>query len=169
MTAVSKKEKKFRIRHLLWVRKWWRKLLCPTLLTTLLMRYTADSVWSWYSSLVAALERQQRQPGTCPLGTVYSKTCTSTGLSPRHRNRRAFLCSLTSSAMKLTSLHSPACYLMCEFGQRDHTKDSYENHWILPEISVLEKQGSSKKISLFLQDLAPGSTPDLQFRHYLRM
>ena len=46
---------------------------------------------------------------------------------------------------------------MCEFGQRDYTKDSYENHWILPEISVLEKQGSSKKISLFLQDLAPGS------------
>ena len=53
--------------------------------------------------------------------------------------------------------HSLACYLLCEFGQRDYTKDSYENHWILPEISVLEKQGSSKKISLFLQDLAPGS------------
>ena len=32
-------------------------------------------------------------------------------------------------------------------------KNDYENHWILPEISVLEKSGTSKKVSLFLQDL----------------
>jgi hypothetical protein len=50
---------------------------------------------------------------------------------------------------------SLGCYfiLVLGFGQREHSKDAYENHWILPEISIL--QGSSKKISLFLQDIAP--------------
>lgn len=49
--------------------------------------------------------------------------------------------------------HSLGCYFICSFGQKDHMKNDYENHWILPEISVLEKSGTSKKISLFLQDL----------------
>lgn len=53
--------------------------------------------------------------------------------------------------------HCLGSYFVCGFGQKEHTKDSYENHWILPEISILEKQGSSKKISLFLQDLSPDS------------
>lgn len=51
--------------------------------------------------------------------------------------------------------HSLGCYFICEFGQKEHGIDSYENHCILPEISILEKQGSSKKICLFLQDLSP--------------
>lgn len=53
--------------------------------------------------------------------------------------------------------HSLGCYFICEFGQREHSKEADENHWILPEISILEKQGSSKKINLFLQDVAPDS------------
>ena len=49
--------------------------------------------------------------------------------------------------------HSLGCYFICGFGQGDYKKNDYENHWILPEISVLEKSGTSKKVSLFLQDL----------------
>jgi hypothetical protein len=58
--------------------------------------------------------------------------------------------------------HSLGCYFICGFGQREHSKDAYENHWILPEISIL--QGSSKKISLFLQDIAPDSRNVEYFR-----
>jgi hypothetical protein len=58
---------------------------------------------------------------------------------------------------ELDFFHSLGSYFICEFGQSQHAKDCFENHWILPEISVLEKQGSSKKISLFLQDLSPDS------------
>ena len=58
---------------------------------------------------------------------------------------------------ELDFFHSLGCYFICEFGQREHTKNLSENHWILPEISVLEKQRSSKKISLFQQDLSPDS------------
>jgi hypothetical protein len=53
--------------------------------------------------------------------------------------------------------HSLGSYFICEFGQRDHCKSEFENHWILPEISILERSGSSKKISLFLQDLSAES------------
>jgi hypothetical protein len=53
--------------------------------------------------------------------------------------------------------HCLGSYFICGFGQKEHTKNSDENHWILPEISILERQGSSKKISLFLQDLSPDS------------
>ena len=49
--------------------------------------------------------------------------------------------------------HSLGCYFICSFRQKDHSKSDYKNHWILPEISVLEKSGTSKKRSLFLQDL----------------
>ena len=53
--------------------------------------------------------------------------------------------------------HSLGSYFICEFGQRDHCKSEFENHWILPEISIFERSGSSKKISLFLQDLSAES------------
>ena len=142
MIAASKKEKKIRIRHLLWVGKWWRKFLCPTLLTTLLMRYTADSVSSWYSSLVAGNGNLELTWDSV-LENLYfdwsqSKTSKQKGVSLLSD----FEC------YEMDFFHSLAYYLMCEFGQRDYTKELYENRWILPEISVLEKQGSRKKISL---------------------
>jgi hypothetical protein len=48
---------------------------------------------------------------------------------------------------ELDFYHCLGSYFICEFRQKE---DSDENHWILPEISVLEKQGSSKMIALFL-------------------
>ena len=54
--------------------------------------------------------------------------------------------------------HCLGSFLICNYGQRSHLLDEEENHWIFPEIAALEKNGHSKKLSNFLQDLSPTST-----------
>ena len=54
--------------------------------------------------------------------------------------------------------HSLGAYLICNYGQTGHLLHEDENHWIFPEIAGLEKNGHSKKLSNFLQDLSPLST-----------
>jgi hypothetical protein len=48
--------------------------------------------------------------------------------------------------------------LICNYGQTSHLLHYDENHRIFPEIAGLEKNGHSKKLSNFLQDLSPLST-----------
>ena len=54
--------------------------------------------------------------------------------------------------------HCLGSFLISNYGQRSHLLDEDENHWIFPEIAALEKNGHSKKLTTFLQDLSPAST-----------
>ena len=54
--------------------------------------------------------------------------------------------------------HCLGSFLISNYGQTSHLLNEDENHWIFPEIAALEKNGHSKKLSTFLQDLSPSST-----------